>query len=1272
MLNTQQLTPTILPANAANRDIVYSSSNPAVATVSSSGLVTGVAVGIVTITITAADGSGVSTSVSVTVTPIKVASISADPSSISALFLGSEQQLTPAILPANAANKEITYSSSNSGVATVSASGLVTGVALGTANVVISASDGSGVTSSIPVTVIPIKVASISASPSSIPSILIGSTQQLTPSILPANATNQAISYSSSNTGVATVSASGLVTGVSVGSVTITILANDGSGVSTTVSVKVDPVKVADITTSPISPIRMGTTQQIISTISPINATNKEVTYSSSDTEVATVSSSGLVTGVSVGSATITINAADGSGVKKLVDVSVLLPIYVDSISADYIIDLPMGSTQQITPTILPADATNRVVTYSSSDNDIATVSSSGLVTGVAIGGPVIITISATDGSDVKTDIEVIIGHIDVTSIVASPSSITNLFIDGTQQITASVLPVNATNQVLTYSSYDPSIADVDETGLVTGISVGGPVDIIISSTDDSAVTRRVPVTVLPIKVTGLLADPIEIPFLTINDTHIISYTAFPYNAANTDVTYSSSNPNIAIVDESGLVTGISVGSVMITLAATDGSGVSTSVSVTITPIYVSNIMADPTNITLVEEDIAQVTYTVLPEDATNSNVTYSSSDNDIATVNEDGLVTAVAQGDAMITLSATDNSGVYTRIPIKVNATKVTSIVPSPLNIQSLNVGLTQQIRHTVLPSNANNKAVTYSSSNAAIATVTSTGLVKGIALGFANITLIATDGSGITADVPVKITATLVTSITSAPASITYLRIGNTQKLTPTILPFTATNKSLVYTSSDKTIATVSSSGIVTGVSVGSVMITLAATDGSGVSKIVPVSVEPILVTGIKLSPSAVPFFRVGGTQQLTPTVLPSYATNMNVTYSSSDITKVTVSPTGLLTGLALGNVTITISATDGSNVSSTIPVKVIPILATSIRSSPISIASLGVGLTRQLTPTIFPANATSKAVTYSSSNTKFATVSSTGLVTGVAKGGPVNIMITAADGSRKAVAVPVIVVPTLVKSITSSPVSVPTLGVGLTQQLTPTIFPANADNKAVTYSSSNTKIATVSPAGLITALAIGGPINIIISAKDGSKIARTVPVTVVPILVNSITSSPISIASLGVGLTQQLTPTVLPLNAGNKAVTYSSSNAAIARVSPTGLVTGVALGTTNVVISASDASGIERTVSVTVTSIKVNNIIGISILALPVGTSQKITPTILPANATNKAVSYTSSSKSIVIVNPNGIVTGISAGTAYITIAARDGSNVNRIVSVTVVRQ
>ena len=226
---TSQLTATIAPSNATNTAVTYASSNTAIATVSASGLVTAVAPGTATITVTTADGAKTATC-AVTVTSIAVTGVSLSPTTLS-IAIGATSQLTATVAPSNATNKTVTYTSSNTAIATVSASGLVTAIATGTATITVKTTDGAK-TATCAVTVTPIAVTGVSLSPTTV-SIAIGATSQLAATVAPSNATNKAVSYASSNTAVATVSASGLVTGVTAGTATITVTTTDGAKTAT-------------------------------------------------------------------------------------------------------------------------------------------------------------------------------------------------------------------------------------------------------------------------------------------------------------------------------------------------------------------------------------------------------------------------------------------------------------------------------------------------------------------------------------------------------------------------------------------------------------------------------------------------------------------------------------------------------------------------------------------------------------------------------------------------------------------------------------------------------------------------------------------------------------------------------------------------------------------------------------------------------------------------------------------------------------------------------
>jgi uncharacterized protein YjdB len=166
--------------------------------------------------------------------------------------------------------------------------------------------DESGTSTSVAVT-------GVSVSPTSA-SIAIGGSVQLTKTISPANATNQTVTWSSSNTGIATVNASGLVSGVASGSAVITVTTQDGGFTATSsITVSNTSISVTGVSVSPATAtLSVGGTQQLTATVAPSNATNKNVSWSSSNASVASVSSNGLVTGVASGTAVVTVTTQDG------------------------------------------------------------------------------------------------------------------------------------------------------------------------------------------------------------------------------------------------------------------------------------------------------------------------------------------------------------------------------------------------------------------------------------------------------------------------------------------------------------------------------------------------------------------------------------------------------------------------------------------------------------------------------------------------------------------------------------------------------------------------------------------------------------------------------------------------------------------------------------------------------------------------------------------------------------------------------------------------
>jgi uncharacterized protein YjdB len=254
--------------------------------------------------------------------------------------------------------------------------------------------------------------------------INIAGTQTLTPAVTPTNASDKTVSYTSSNAAVATVSTAGVVTGVAVGSAIITVKTTDGGFTATsTITVQNTTVHVTGVTVLPATAtINIAGTQALTPTIAPSNATDKTVSYSSSNTAVATVSTAGVVTGVAVGSAIITVKTTDGG-----FTATSTITVQNTTVHATGVTVLPatatinVAGTQALTPTVAPSNATDKTVSYTSSNTAIATVSAAGVVTGVAVGSA-IITVKTTDGGFTATS--TITVNI-VTTICASPVAIT-------------------------------------------------------------------------------------------------------------------------------------------------------------------------------------------------------------------------------------------------------------------------------------------------------------------------------------------------------------------------------------------------------------------------------------------------------------------------------------------------------------------------------------------------------------------------------------------------------------------------------------------------------------------------------------------------------------------------------------------------------------------------------------------------------------------------------------------------------------------------------
>ena len=495
-----------------------------------------------------------------------------------------------------------------------------------------------------------------------------------------------------------------------------------------------------------------------------------------------------------------------------------------------------------------------------------------------------------------------------------------------------------------------------------------------------------------------------------------------------------------------------------------------------------------PETLELAEGKTYTLLPTITPDNATGTTITWESSDQDIATVNKNGRVTAIKAGTTTITATTANGEKTAT---CKVT---VTDITPTTIDVTgvtldkttiSLEEGSETTLTATVAPADATNKTVTWKSSDTSVATVDN-GKITAVNAGTATITVTTEDGSK-TATCNVTVTPAIinVTGVTLDKTTVS-LEEGNTTTLTATVAPTNATNKAVTWKSSDTSIATVDN-GKITAVNAGTATITVTTEDGGKTATCkVTVTSAIINVTGVTLDKTTVSL-EEGNTTTLTATVAPANATNKAVTWKSSNTSVATVN-NGKVTAVKAGTATITVTTEDGSK-TATCNVTVTPatINVTGVTLDKTTV-SLEEGNTTTLTATVAPANATNKAVTWKSSNTSVATVNN-GKVTAV-KAGTATITVTTEDGSKTATC-----------KVTVTPATINVTGVtldkaeismeeGKTTTLTATVAPTNATNKAVTWKTSDTSVATVDN-GKITAVK-AGTATITVTTADGGKTA------------------------------------------------------------------------------------------------------------------------------------------------------------------------------------
>ncbi|MBX2906609.1 MAG: Ig-like domain-containing protein [Taibaiella sp.] len=1134
----------------------WSSGNPSVATINSSGLVTGIAEGTAQITYTLPLGC-IATKL-ITVNPLP-----ADISGSTSLCLSSPQALT------NATGGG-TWSSSSTITANVTSGGIVTGTVYGTAN--ISYTLPTGCYKLVTVTV------------NMTPSAISGSTTVCEGSVTPFTNTISGGTWSTSNSGVATVSSTGAVSGIAAGNATITYTLS--TGCFATKSITVNPLPGA--ITGPAA-----TCQGL--TVSLASSTTGG-TWSSSNLFVATAgTTTGLISGSAAGTANITYTLPTGCLVSRTFTVYALPGAITGAANAC------VGGT-----TLLSTSTGGG--TWNISGSSAATIDAGGLVTGI-VPGTATVTYTLGVGCFTNRVVTVnplppaITGNIPtcvgMTITLGNPTpggTWTSTTAPGVATVGAStgvVTPVSPGTATITYTlptgCYTTEVVLVNTVQPITGNTAlcAGTLSILTHAVSGGTWSSSTPTIAGIAATTGMLvaytAGTSTISYALPGGcyaTKVATVTALPaaisgppsvcpgfsitLSNSTSGGSWSSTNTAVAAVGTGGVVTGIVPGTTIISYSTSSGCSVTKPITVNALPAAISGTMGICSG--------ATSTFTTAVTGGT-----WSTSNASVITIGAtSGVATGGVPGTA--TISYTPASGCIAVAQVTVNP------LPAPITGgNSLCAGATLPLANTVTGG-------TWSSTNTAIATIDGTGLVSGVTPGTTLISYTSGIGCATTSVITVNTMPTPITGVASACAGYSTA--------------LSSTPSGGTWSTGNASIATVgSTTGLVTGIAAGTANITYGFTTGCRVSVVVTVSAAASSVTG------------PGRVCEASSITLTDPAMSGGA-WSSGDLGVATVDGTsGVVTGVAAGTASIYYTIGIGCN---TVKVVTVDGLPAPIAGMP----STCIGLTTSLISSPSGGTWTSSNVTIGNVN------ATTGVVTGVTAG-TVNISYTLGTGCRRIQPVSVNVNP----GVTSG---VATVCAGSATNFT------NAVPGGV-WASGNIAVATVGTDGTVTGVSAGTAV-ISYLMGPGCQSVRTVTVYAVP--------APIyGASSICNGATTTLS-TVTTIG------TWSSSVGAVATVdAATGLVSSLSAGTT--IISFTSPEGCSATKNFTVSPHEPNT----GIANTCVGFYTTIA-NLVPGGT------WASSNTAVANVGMGGAVTGLAAGTTTIIYTTADGCQSSTVVTVATV--
>jgi uncharacterized protein YjdB len=566
------------------------------------------------------------------------------------IILNKEEKLllSTTITPEDADDQRISWNSSNTDVVAVDENGNITAIAPGEAKIY-AVSVATGIKDSCLVTVRK-NVETINFTESQIVLANIGDSKKLEYIITPNDATEKAITWKSSNEQVCTVSDYGLVTATGPGTAIITVTTVDG-GHTATCTVKVIQHVTGLTLEKHVSTLKVGEQELMRASISPDNADDKTVKWTSSNNQIAIVDSNGNVTAKKAGDVWIKAVSNDNAEAKDSCKLTVIQPVTGVSLSKENITFNYAGDKLQLTATITPADASNKDIRWSSTNDNVCVVNN-GLVTAVGA-GTASVTVTTVDGNYSASCIVKVTQHVANISLNKSTLS---LKVGESERLSAIVTPDDVENKAVSWTSSNSQITFVDANGNVTALKAG-EAWIKAVSNDNTAAKDSCKVSVIQ-PVTGIRVTPETYRMTNIGENIQLEVTVLPADATNKEVKWTSTNEAICMV-ANGKVIATGFGTAVVLATTTDG-GFTASCAIVVEKetVPVTSIEISQTSAKLQKGEMLQLSATAKPNNATNKNVVWKSSNESICIVSQSGLMVALNEGNAIITVTPENGVG--------------------------------------------------------------------------------------------------------------------------------------------------------------------------------------------------------------------------------------------------------------------------------------------------------------------------------------------------------------------------------------------------------------------------------------------------------------------------------------------------------------------------------------------------------------------------------------------------------------------------------------